>query len=147
MITTHSTVTATVEDLWMTLTDLAGYARWNPFIIAAAGDVRVGERLDLIILPPGGRATASRPWVTALEPPRYLEWMGRALLPGVFDGRHSFTLTALPGGRTLVQQAGTFTGLMVPFAEGVLNRTRAGFATMDEALTRHAQAETAPDSS
>jgi len=135
-ITTSSTATAAVEDVWMTLTDLAGFARWNPFIIAAAGDVRVGGRLDLIILPPGGRATVSRPWVTAVEPPRYLEWLGRAALPGVFDGRHSFTLTPMPGGRTLLQSSGTFTGVLVPFAEGVLNRTCAGLVAMNEALTR-----------
>ncbi len=146
LITTHGTVTASVEDVWMTLTDLAGYARWNSFIIAAAGDVRVGERLDLVLLPPGGRATVSRPWVTAVEPPRYLEWLGCALLPGVFDGRHSFTLTSMPGDRTLLQQAGTFTGVMVPFAEGVLSRTRAGFVAMNAALARrHTQAQGAPD--
>jgi hypothetical protein len=146
MITTHSTVTATVEDTWMTLADLSGYARWNPFIIAAAGDVRACERLDLIILPPGGHATVSRPWVTAVEPPRCLEWLGRAALPGVLDGRHSFTLTAMPGGRTLLQQSATFTGVLAPFAEGVLNRTRAGFTAMNGALTRHhAQAQAVPD--
>ncbi len=29
-ITTHLTVSAPVEDLWETLTDLAGYRTWNP---------------------------------------------------------------------------------------------------------------------
>ena len=129
----------------MTLTDLAGYARWNPFIIAAAGDVRVGERLDLVILPPGGRAMVSRPWVTAVEPPRYLEWLSRAVLPGVFDGRHSLTLTPMPGGRTLLQQSVTCTGVLAPLAEAILNRTRAGFEAMNDALAqRHAQAQAAP---
>lgn len=146
MISTHVTVTASVEEVWLTLTDLAGYARWNPFIIAAAGDVRVGERLDLVILPPGGRAMVSKPWVTTVEPPRYLEWLGRAVLPGVLDGRHSFTLTAMPGGRTLFQQSATFTGVLVPFAQGFLHLTRAGFTAMNGALNRrHAQAQAAPD--
>jgi hypothetical protein len=145
MITTHCTVTADVEDTWMTLTDLAGYARWNPFIIGAAGDVRAGERLDLIILPPGGRAMVSRPWVTVVEAPRYLEWLGRAVLPGVFDGRHSLSLTPMPGGRTLLQQSETFTGVLVPLAEGILSRTRAGFVAMNEALARrHAKSEPHP---
>ena len=115
MITTHSTVTATVEDLWMTLTDLAGYARWNPFIIAAAGDVRVGERLDLIILPPGGRAMVSRPWVTAVEPPRYLEWMGRAVIPGVFDGQAQLHPHCAAGrSHRCSSSRSTFTGLHGP---------------------------------
>ena len=57
-----------------------------------------------------------KPWVTAVEPHRYLEWLGRAGMPGIFDGRHSFTLTPLTGGRTLVQQSETFSGALVPFA-------------------------------
>jgi len=32
IITTHLTVSAPVEDLWHTLTDLTGYRGWNPFI-------------------------------------------------------------------------------------------------------------------
>ena len=65
IITTHLTVNASAEDVWQTLTDLAGYRTWNPFITAAAGTLAVGERLDLTIQPPGGRAMAFRPWVTA----------------------------------------------------------------------------------
>lgn len=39
MITTHLTVNAPVEDVWETLTDLAGYRSWNPFITTAAGTI------------------------------------------------------------------------------------------------------------
>jgi hypothetical protein len=63
IITTHLTVSAPVEDLWQTLTDLAGYRIWNPFITAAAGAITVGERLDLTIQPDGGRAMAFKPRV------------------------------------------------------------------------------------
>ena len=95
LITTHLTVNASAEDVWATLTDLAGYRTWNPFITTAAGTVGVGERLDLTIQPPGGRAMGFRPWVTAVEQHRYLEWLGRLAMPGIFDGRHSFTLTPM----------------------------------------------------
>ena len=136
IITTHLTVGAPVEDVWETLTDLAGYCGWNPFITAAAGAITVGERLDLTIQPAGGRAMTFKPWVTAVEPHHYLEWLGRLALPGIFDGRHSFTLTPLAGGRTLLQQAETFTGVLIPFSGSILARTRAGFAAMNEALAR-----------
>jgi hypothetical protein len=136
IITTHLTVSAPVEGVWEALVDLAGYRTWNPFITAAAGTISVGERLELTIQPPGGRAMAFQPWVTAVEQNRYVEWLGRLALPGVFDGRHSFTLTPMPGSRTLVQQSETFTGVLIPFTGSVLARTRAGFVAMNEALAQ-----------
>ena len=138
IITTHLMVNADVDTVWRTLTDLAGYHRWNPFITAAAGNLTVGERLDLTIQLPGSRAMIFTPWVTAVEQHHYLEWLGRLVLPGIFDGRHSFTLTPRAGGRTLLQQSETFSGAMIPFTGSTLARTRAGFVAMNEALAQQA---------
>ena len=136
LVTTHLTISAPAEAVWQTLTDLTAYAAWNPFVTAASGDVGVGQRLDLTVHPPGGRATRFRPWVTAVEPHRYLEWLGHLALPGVFDGRHSFTLTPMSRGRTLLQQSETFTGVLTPFTGSLFARTRAGFVAMNDALAR-----------
>jgi hypothetical protein len=136
MITTHLTLGAPVQDVWATLTDLPGYRTWNPFFTAATGTLLVGERLDLRVEPPGGHVARLRPWVTAVEQHHYVEWLARLALPGVLDGRHSFTLTPMGGGRTLVQQSETFTGVLTPFTARMQARTRAGFVTMNEALAR-----------
>jgi hypothetical protein len=136
IITTHLTVNASAHDVWATLTDLAGYKHWNPFITNAAGTLTVGERLDLTIQPPGGRAMTFRPWVTAVEEHRYLEWLGRLAMPGIFDGRHSFQLTPMGVSRTLVQQSETFTGALMPFTGHLFARTQLGFVAMNEALAR-----------
>ena len=136
IITTHLTISAPVEDVWETLTDLAGYCTWNPFITAAAGSLTVGERLELRIQPPGGRAMTFKPWVTTVEQHRYIEWLGRLAVPGIFDGRHSFTLTPMAGGRTLVQQSETFTGALMPFTGSMLSRTQTGFVAMNESLAQ-----------
>jgi hypothetical protein len=132
--TTHVTVGAPVEGVWRTLTDLTGYQTWNPYLIAAAGTISVGERVNLTIQPPGGRRLTYKPWVTAVEPHRYLEWFGRLFVSGMFTARHSFTLTSMAGGRTLVQQSGTFSGVLVRFFRPMLDRTRCGFEAMNEAL-------------
>jgi hypothetical protein len=136
ILTTHLTVQASVEAVWRTLTDLAGYRHWNPFITAAAGTISVGERLALTVEPPGARAMTFRPWVTAVEQQHYLEWLGRLAFPGLVDGRHSFTLTPVARGRTLLQQSETFTGVLVPFTGSMLVRTRAGFVAMNQALAQ-----------
>ena len=138
IIRTHLTVDASVETVWQTLLHLPGYRAWNPFITAAGGDVAVGERLDLIIEPPGGRPLHLKPWVTALQPPHYLEWLARLGMPGVLDGRHSFTLTRMAGARTLLQQSETFTGMLVPVTGALRTQTRAGFIAMNAALAEEA---------
>jgi hypothetical protein len=66
-------------------------------------------------------------------------------LPGIFDGRHSFTLTRLTGGRTLIQQSETFTGVLIPFTGSMLARTRAGFVAMKEALAQQTTRSPGPE--
>ena len=44
----------------------------------------------------------------------------------------------MAGGRTLLQQSETFTGVLIPFIGSTLIRTRAGFVAMNEALARQA---------
>jgi hypothetical protein len=134
IITTHLTLNTPVERVWRTLTTLDEYHHWNPFITSAAGVLEVGERLDITIQPPGARPMRFKPWVTAVDPHRYVEWLGRLVVPGIFDGRHSFTLTPLTGGRTLLQQSETFSGALVPISGGILARTIEGFAAMNGAL-------------
>jgi hypothetical protein len=134
IITTHLTLNTTVERVWRTLTTLDDYHHWNPFITSASGVLEVGERLDITIQPPGARPMRFKPWVTAIRVHRYIEWLGRVVIPGVFDGRHSFTLTPLTGGRTLMQQSETFSGALIPFSGSVLARTHEGFTSMNVAL-------------
>ena len=55
----------------------------------------VGERLEVRVAPVGGRPMTFKPRVTVVEPHRRLEWLGSMAIPGLFDGRHSFTLTAV----------------------------------------------------
>ena len=138
ILTTHLGIDAPVDAVWLTLVSLTTYHRWNPFITSAAGTLGVGERLDLTILPRGGRPRRSRPWVTAVEDHRYLEWLERLGLPGILDGRHSFTITPTASGRTLLQQSKTFSGALVPLSRSPLIWTRTGFDAMNAALAAEA---------
>ena len=45
--------------------------------------------------PPGGRGATLRPTVLEADPGRQLRWLGQLLLPGLFDGDHSFTIEPL----------------------------------------------------
>jgi hypothetical protein len=132
-------VAAPVQTVWAELAAVARYGEWNPFITTLQGELVAGSRLSVRIVPPGGRPMTFRPTITEVEAGTRLEWLGRMVVPGVFDGRHSFLLEDLGDGSTRLTQAEEFSGLLVPFTRTTLKRTRAGFEAMNEALRLRAE--------
>ena len=125
--------------VWEILTDLPAYADWNPFITSSQGAIAPGRRLTNRLEPAGKRPVTFRPTVTAVDEGRALEWVGRLIMPGLFDGRHRFELVETGGGTRLVQTE-RFTGLLVPlFARSLDTTTRAGFEAMNAALKARAE--------
>jgi hypothetical protein len=127
-------IEATPEAVWAVLADTASYPDWNPFVRRLEGELREGERLEARIAPPGGREMTFKPVVLAAQPGRELRWLGRLLLPHLFDGEHSFRLERLDDGRTRFVQSESFSGLLVPLLRSSLEKTRRGFEEMNAAL-------------
>ena len=137
---TEVTIDAPAEVVWDVLTDLDRYPEWNPFIVESTGTPSVGARLTNRLQPPGGKAMTFRPTVTEFEPGATFEWLGRAGLPRIFDGRHRFELRATPSGGTAVAHTEQFHGVLVPFMRSSLDtRTKAGFEAMNAALKARAE--------
>ena len=137
-------IDAPPQAVWAELTAVSTYPEWNPFITTFEGELVVGSRVEVRIAPPGGRPMTFRPTITAVDEARRLEWLGRLLLPGVFDGRHSFQLEDIGQGRTRLTQAEAFSGVLVALTGRTLERTRAGFAAMNQAVRLRAEAATEP---
>lgn len=135
-------IDAPVQAVWAELTAVSAYADWNPFIIKFEGQLVPGSRVEVRIAPPGGRPMTFRPTITAVESERRLEWLGRFLVPGVFDGRHSFLLEDMGQGRTRLKQTEAFSGVLVSLTGKTLERTRAGFEAMNQALRLRAELAT-----
>ena len=133
-------IDAPPERVWRFLTDFAAYPEWNPFIQRIAGPLEQGARLEVRIAPPDGRAMTFKPEVQKVEEGRELRWLGRFLLPGLFDGEHSLRIEALPDGRSRFVQSERFSGLLVGLFGGTLDKTERGFGQMNEALKRRAEA-------
>jgi hypothetical protein len=78
--------------------------------------------------------------VLKAEPNRELRWLGRLLVPGLFDGEHIFIIELLGAERVRFIQREIFTGMLVPFLTGALDRdTRHGFEEMNQALKDRAE--------
>jgi hypothetical protein len=82
-----------------------------------------------------------KPVVLKAKPSRELRWLGRLLVPGLFDGEHRFVIEPMGGSRVLFTQAERFKGLLVPLLWKSLDKnTREGFTRMNEALKKIAEA-------
>jgi hypothetical protein len=141
---TEIEIDAPAERVWRLLTDFASHPRWNPFIRTISGRPIPGERLEVRLEPPGGRGMTFKPEVLEAEPERTLRWLGHLMVPGLFDGEHSFTIEPLAEDRVRFVQREAFKGLLVPlFARGLEANTRRGFEQMNGALKE--RAESAPE--
>lgn len=137
---THIEIEATPDRVWEILTDFAAYPEWNPFIQTIEGDAAPGSNLEVRIEPPGGRAMNFKPTVLEVAPRQELRWLGRVLVPGLFDGEHSLRIEPIDNSRVRFIQAERFTGILVPLFGKGLEKTQHGFTAMNEALKRRAEA-------
>lgn len=131
---TEIEINASAENVWRVLSEFAAYPQWNPFIKAISGELAVGARLSVTLQPPGGRAMTLSPRVRCADVGRELRWLGRVLMPGIFDAEHRFVLETV-NGKTRFIHSERFGGMLVPFFRRMLTvDTRAGFIAMNEAL-------------
>ncbi|MDF0589578.1 SRPBCC domain-containing protein [Candidatus Methanocrinis natronophilus] len=121
--------------VWRVLTDFEGYSEWNTFIRPVVGAAEVGARLRVQVRPPGGRAMAFRPRLTAVVPQRELRWKGWLWAPGLLDGEHVFEIEPLGPDKVRFVQREIFRGLLVPLvSKKTLDQIVAGFGDMNRAL-------------
>ncbi len=138
-------IDAPAERVWEVLTDFPSFPSWNPFVRRISGKVETGARLTTYLVPPGGRGMSFKPVVRAAEANRELRWLGRLLIPGLFDGEHAFLIEPLGPGRVRFIQQERFTGALVPLFSRSLDRgTRQGFEEMNRALKARAEQPSTP---
>src|SRR5207245_5186515 len=79
-------IEAPAERVWEVLTDFAKFPEWNPFIRQMSGEVRTGAQLQVQLGPTGGRVMSFKPKMVNVETNREMSWLGRLLIPGLFNG-------------------------------------------------------------
>lgn len=134
-IRTQIDIDAQPERVWAVLTDFPSHADWNPFL-TIEGQSEEGAVLTIVVQSPNGESMSFRPTLLVVRPAEKLEWLGRLLIPRVFDGRHIYELEPLDDGtRTRFHHYEKFRGLLVPLLWESLNTdTRQGFESMNKAL-------------
>ena len=138
-VSTTIDIDASPRSVWDVLVDFPAYPEWNPFMDSVEGTAEVGRRLVVHLAGRGGRGTTFRPTVLVANPGQELRWIGKLGPGGLFDGVHSFVLTANPDGTTRLTHAERFTGILVALFRGATANSHAGFEAFNEALRRRVE--------
>jgi hypothetical protein len=134
-IRSEAMIDATSEEVWSVLADFGSYGEWNPGFASIEGQAEAGTKLDIAFSLKGNRTMRMRPTVLVAEPGRELRWLGRLLVPWLFDGEHRFEIYEDEPGRVRFAQGERFRGLLVPFLRSMIEvDTLAMFERVNEAL-------------
>ena len=140
-IATAIDIDAPADAIWRVLVDFPAYPEWNPFIRRITGEAKVGAKLEVTAQPVNRKPMTFRPTVRVATPDRELLWLGRVLLPCIFDGEHGFRVVPEEASRCRLEQFESFRGLLAgPILWKVEASTRAGFEVMNRMLKRRAEA-------
>lgn len=133
-------INASPQKVWAILTDFASYLQWNPFIKSITGNVATGETIKVRLEPPGASGMTLKPKVLVFSPDSEFRWLGHLLVPGLFDGEHSFELVDNMNGTTTFRHSEKFKGILIPLFAKLLDvNTRNGFHEMNHALKERAE--------
>ncbi len=132
-------INSSAGQVWAVVTDFKGFPSWNPFILRASGELKVGARLEAFIQPPNSKGMTLRPKVVKVDPNHELRWLGRLYFPRLFDGEHSLRIEPLSDKSVKFIQSEAFNGLLVPFGGSLLSNTLKGFEEMNKALKQRAE--------
>lgn len=138
VVETNVTISAPASMVWDILVGFDRYVEWNPFMVKAAGRAKPGERLAITLRQSDTRTMSFKPKVLVAEPGRHLRWIGRLLVPGIFDGMHEFILTETGEG-TLLDHKETFSGVLPALMGSKLDSTALGFEQFNQALKSRAE--------
>ena len=119
-IRTEVEIRGTAREVWDVLTDFDAYSTWNTGFVKAEGSAEVGQTLHITFSQKPGKTMKMHPTVLVADPGRELRWLGRLLMPGIFDGEHRFEIHETGPGRVTFVQAERFIGALVPFVRKMI---------------------------
>ncbi len=126
-------IDATPEEAWEVLVDFKSWESWNSFIPLVEGDLKVGERMRIKVVPPDSKPMKFKPEVYEVIPYEKILW-GGSFLKIIYRGDHAFLLEPLQNGKTRFRQIERFRGPIVLFMGNMIKKTEIGYHQMNLAF-------------
>lgn len=132
---TEITINTSPTIVWNHLVDFENYPKWNPFIKKISGDLSVGSQLAVTIQSSRKDPMDFSPNILIVRQGEELRWLGKVLIPKLFDGEHYFILREKLDGNTLLIQGENFSGILAWLLwSSIKQDTKKGFEAMNAAI-------------
>ena len=126
-------IDAQPEEVWEVLVDFKSWESWNSFIPMVEGNLQVGERMRIKVVPPDIKPMIFEPEVYEVILYKKILW-GGSFLKIIYRGDHAFLLEPGPDEKTRFRQIERFMGPMVLLMGGMIEKTEVGYHQMNRAL-------------
>jgi hypothetical protein len=137
-ITATTEIAARPERVWQVLSDTAAYPEWNPFVRRLDGSLELGSKISVDLQPGQKKPQTMHPKIVDSKPGRTFTWLGHVGVPGLLDGRHTFTVEPHGDGARLIQHE-VLSGVLTPLFRSMLARdTPRAFLALNDALAKRA---------
>lgn len=134
-------IQAPADVIWDIVHDLSRWREWNPTYPEAAGEIRIGETLDLKLVLPGQPHQQLKAKVLDWVPNEQLHWR-LTFLGGLIKTTRYIEIQPLSEAGCIVDNGELFHGLMgKSLGRRMARPVRQGFKAMNEALKERAEAE------
>ncbi|MFQ5606297.1 MAG: SRPBCC family protein [bacterium] len=136
-IYTEINIDASPQEVWNHLTAFERYPDWNPFVTHISGEGKEGSKIRVAISPPGKNSMDFAPELVVVNQNEELRWLGRWLLPGLFDGEHYFKIEENSDGGVRFIHGEHFKGILALMLwSSIESETRQGFEAMNRGLKK-----------
>lgn len=128
-------INSSKEQIWKVLSNLPNYSKWNTLVPMVSGRLVIGEKLKIQVSLPSSEPMNYQVTIIEVKENEYIKWLGHFKLPGLFDGLHSYRLSAINNDITELIHEERFRGLLVPFVWKTLGpKFNARFSESNESL-------------
>ena len=134
-------INAPASLVWAIVADLRSYPQWNPYIVGASGQIRVGGRLNLTIVAPRMNPVHVRPRILNYQPGLLILWKRNLAAAGLVAGRHALVVEPINDTLTRFTTHEEVSGILLPFLGKTLGASQEGFEQMCQAVKERAEAQ------
>ena len=134
-------IDATADRVWSVLTDLDGYADWNPQIPQISGALKKGSQIRLRLALPGKSPMDLSATIEDVKPGSLLTWRGYVVAPWFFEGHRRFEISPVTERHVRVTHVEDVRGLLAPlFSVFMGTAQQKSHDALNDALRNRAEA-------
>lgn len=132
-------IKAPAEVIWEIMADIPGWESWNPVYPKAAGELRIGSRLNLTVAIPGEAHRQIAPVILDWVPNDQIHWK-LSMMGGLITSIRYLEIDILGEENCIFSNGELFQGLLSPLVSSKRRAIRQGFTALGEAMQAKAEA-------